>query len=220
MIRVFVPWLRLAVACNGKAQTDSQQEDGSQHVPIVAKLGRRASESNFISSLSSSAEHLLRPGEADQVEGSLPRNTQHLLTKGSFDFASRFARGNRRLRSERKQAAPRGKWSSLGQANPPKEEPYIRWRSWCWRCRLGGGRTIDRIGHQADIHAAVLGSTITGLVRIHRLVLAQTDQIDLVGRDAVLRSQVLNHGISTTLAKTVVVVRVAVESVPPSTAMM
>src|SRR4029077_21095774 len=83
------------------------------------------------------------------------------------------------------------------------------WRSWCWRRLLRGRRTIDRIGHQADINAAVLSSTITGLVRLNWLVLAQTNQIDLVGRDAVLRCQVLNHGISATLAESVVVICIA-----------
>src|SRR5437588_12280098 len=79
-------------------------------------------------------------------------------------------------------------------------------RSRRWLLR---GRTFDRIGHQADIDATVFGSAIPGLVRIYRLVLAQSHQVDLVGGNAVLRSQILNYGIGAALAQAIVVIGVA-----------
>src|SRR6266851_1105747 len=68
------------------------------------------------------------------------------------------------------------------------------------RCRSG-----PSIGHQADIHAAVLGTAVGSLIRLHRLVLTQPDQINLVGRNTLLRRQILNHSIGAALAQIVVV---------------
>src|SRR5882762_11331553 len=73
--------------------------------------------------------------------------------------------------------------------------------------RLRWGRPLASIGHQPNIHTAVLGATVASLVGLDRLILAQPDQINLVGRNALLRSQVLNYSIGTALAQIVVVFR-------------
>src|SRR4029077_5909472 len=71
--------------------------------------------------------------------------------------------------------------------------------------RLLWRRTRARIGHQPNIHAAVLGPTGASFIRLDRLILAQPDQINLVGRNALLRSQILDHSIGPALAQIVVV---------------
>ncbi len=50
-----------------------------------------------------------------------------------------------------------------------------------------------RVRHQANIHATVLGTSGGSLVGIGWLVLAQTNHINLVGRNVVFRRQVLNN---------------------------
>src|SRR5208283_753746 len=75
--------------------------------------------------------------------------------------------------------------------------------------RLRGSRSGPCIGHQPDIHAAVLGATTSCFIRLDRLILAQPDQINLVGWNALLGRQVLNHRIGAALAQIVVVLRAA-----------
>src|SRR5258708_29171404 len=72
------------------------------------------------------------------------------------------------------------------------------------RCRSFAARYI---GHQPHVDAAVLGTAIGGLIALHRLVLAQSDHVNLVSGNVVLACQVLNDGGRTTLAQVVVVVR-------------
>ena len=63
-----------------------------------------------------------------------------------------------------------------------------------------------RVRHETNVDAAVLGATVSSFVGLHRVILAQSDEINLVGRDALLRSQILNHSVGPTLAQVVVVV--------------
>src|SRR5262252_3778024 len=60
-------------------------------------------------------------------------------------------------------------------------------RAWCF--------WTGNVRHQADIHAAVLGASISRVVLGCVFVLAQADQINLVGRNALGR-EILHHGIS------------------------
>ena len=76
------------------------------------------------------------------------------------------------------------------------------------------------VRHQANIHAAVLGAAFASLVDSTRLVLAQSDHINLVSGHVVLGGQILNHGIGAAFAEIIVVVGIPTESVPPSSAMM
>src|SRR5258708_3995392 len=57
-----------------------------------------------------------------------------------------------------------------------------------------------RVAHQVHIDTAILTPALSGLVRLDRLVLAQSGYVDLVGRHTVLRSQGLNHSIGAALA--------------------
>src|ERR1700730_14938424 len=57
-----------------------------------------------------------------------------------------------------------------------------------------------RVAHQVHIDPAILTPALSGLVRLNRLVLAQSNDVNLVGRDGVLRGQILNHSIGTALA--------------------
>src|SRR5690242_7633585 len=103
-----------------------------------------------------------------------------------------------------KKAAPRGKWSSLSLANSSRGGSLhgrrrSRSRSVSWLLRRR--RTIGGVGHQANVHSTVLCPAVSGLVGIDWLILAQADQVDLVRRNIVLRSQILNHRISATLAE-------------------
>ena len=63
------------------------------------------------------------------------------------------------------------------------------------------------VRHEPNINAPILRATICGLVGLNRLVLAKPNQIDLVGRHAVLRCQVLNDCIRAALAEVIVVGR-------------
>src|SRR5882672_46983 len=76
------------------------------------------------------------------------------------------------------------------------------------RCRSRWGRSIAtrNIRHQANIHAAVLGTAIGGFVALHRLVLAQSNHVNLVSGNVVLAGQILNDCGRTALAEVVVVV--------------
>jgi hypothetical protein len=67
------------------------------------------------------------------------------------------------------------------------------------------GRVAYRVGHQAHIYAAIVGAARFRLVRLERLVLAQPDHVNLMCRNVVLRSQILNHGVRAALAQIVVV---------------
>src|SRR5581483_9984128 len=62
------------------------------------------------------------------------------------------------------------------------------------------------VGHQPDTHAAVGGAPFTGLVVLDRLVLAQTDQVDLVGRNVVFRSEILDDRVGAAFAQVIVVI--------------
>ncbi len=67
----------------------------------------------------------------------------------------------------------------------------------------GGGRgalIALRVAHQVHIDTAILTPALSGLVRLDRFVLAQSDYVNLVGGHTVLRSQILNHSIGTALA--------------------
>src|SRR5882762_9368585 len=72
-----------------------------------------------------------------------------------------------------------------------------------WGCRSIATRNIR---HQANIHAAVLGTAIGGFVALHRLVLAQSNHVNLVSGNVVLAGQILNDCGRTALAEVVVVV--------------
>src|SRR6266404_3277482 len=78
-----------------------------------------------------------------------------------------------------------------------------------YRLRLRRRLALDRVGHQADVHAAVLGAAGSGAVGGDRLVFAQADQENLVRGHVRLRRQVLDHGRGAPLAQIVVVVLVA-----------
>ena len=65
----------------------------------------------------------------------------------------------------------------------------------------------SRVRHQADIDATIVGATSGSLVRLHRLVFAEADYVDLVRGYVVFRSEVLNHGVRTPLAQIVVIIR-------------
>src|SRR5260370_2053835 len=63
-----------------------------------------------------------------------------------------------------------------------------------------------RVRHKANIHAAIVGTAGCSFIRLYRLVLAQSDDINLVRGHVVLRGQVLDHGIGAALAQIVVVI--------------
>src|SRR6202795_643601 len=118
---------------------------------------------------------------------------------------------------KRQKKSGRPQWGDLVWQSPPgrRENLCLQRRRSCVRRRslvlgcLRWVRSLASICHQADIHAAVLGATIAGFIGLDRLILAQPDQINLVGRNALLCSQVLNHSIGTALAQIVVVLRCA-----------
>src|ERR1019366_2550434 len=66
-------------------------------------------------------------------------------------------------------------------------------------------RGLQRIGQQCDIDAAVLCATGGILVFRDWIVLAQPEDVDAVGRNAVLRCQILDHGIGPAPTQLVVV---------------
>src|SRR5690348_4226676 len=68
---------------------------------------------------------------------------------------------------------------------------------------------LSGIGHQANIHAAILGAPGSRLVGGHRFVLAQADQVNLVGRNVVLGGKVLDDRVSAAIAQAVVVLLAA-----------
>src|SRR5882762_9235660 len=77
-------------------------------------------------------------------------------------------------------------------------------------CRLSGWRRIgSRVRHQANIYAAVLGTTFSCLIRIQWLVFAQSDHINLMGGDIVLNSQILDYRVGAAFAESIVVVSIA-----------
>src|ERR1700730_2638989 len=100
------------------------------------------------------------------------------------------------------QAAQGGGIERPGWRSPPGR----RGNSLLHRRRIslsGGGRgalIALRVAHQVHIDTAILTPALSGLVRLDRLVLAQSDYVNLVGRDAVLRGQILNHSSGTALA--------------------
>src|ERR1700687_1126014 len=112
---------------------------------------------------------------------------------------------------QKNQAAHRR--GSLVWQSPPGRRGKLDLQGWrsCARRpslvagRLRWGRSGPSIGHQANIHAAILGATAGSFIGLDRLILTQPDLINLVGRNALLRSQVLNHSIGTALAQIVVV---------------
>src|ERR1039458_5323114 len=114
-------------------------------------------------------------------------------------------------RQQKNQAAHR--WDGLVWQSPPgrRVNLYLQRRRIRTRRRslvagrLRWGRSRPGVGHQADIHAAVLGAAAGSFIRLDRLILAQPDQINLVARNVLLRSQVLNHRIGAALAQIVVV---------------
>src|SRR5262249_1208100 len=71
------------------------------------------------------------------------------------------------------------------------------------------GITAHRAGHQANIYAAVLCASCLRRVLSYRLILTQSNHINLVCRQIVLLSQVLNHGRCTALAEHIVVLGAA-----------
>ena len=81
------------------------------------------------------------------------------------------------------------------------------------RLLLRRSRCLARVGHQTYIHTAILSATFPSLIALDRLIFTQPNQIHLVGRNAVLRSQVLNHGVGTTLTEVVVVI-LAADGIP------
>ena len=67
-----------------------------------------------------------------------------------------------------------------------------------WRCRLV--RIAHRVGHQADIDAAVIGAALFRLVGLYGLVFAQPNHINLVRRHIVFRRKILDDRIRPPLA--------------------
>src|SRR4029077_20885872 len=63
-------------------------------------------------------------------------------------------------------------------------------RAWCF--------LAQNVRHQTNFHAAVLGATVSRGVLGGVLVFAHSDQVDLVGRNALGR-EILHHGISAAL---------------------
>src|SRR6202163_1570279 len=116
---------------------------------------------------------------------------------------------------QRQKKSGRPQWGDLVWQSPPgrRENLCLQRRRSCVRRRslvlgcLRWVRSLASICHQADIHAAVLCATIAGFIGLDRPILAQPDQINLVGRNALLRRQVLNHSIGAALAQIVVVLR-------------
>src|SRR5262249_15636702 len=72
------------------------------------------------------------------------------------------------------------------------------------RLRLRGSRFLDIVRHQANVHATVLRTTGIGLVRSYRLILPQSDQIKLGGRNAVVLGELLDNRLGAFLAQFVV----------------
>src|SRR5262249_42349218 len=76
--------------------------------------------------------------------------------------------------------------------SPPGRREKLLHRRRCGirgRTRRGSGslRILARsVRHQANIDAAVCSAAFAGLIVVHRLVLAQSDHINLVGRNVVL----------------------------------
>jgi hypothetical protein len=57
------------------------------------------------------------------------------------------------------------------------------------------------------VYPTIRGPSFTGLICVYRFVFAQSDQVNLVSGNAMLRRQILDYCVGTTLAKLVVVVR-------------
>src|ERR1041385_6358774 len=62
------------------------------------------------------------------------------------------------------------------------------------------------IGHEANVHSAIGCPAFTSLVVFDWLILAQSNEVNLVRGNAVFRAQVLNHCVRPPLAQAVVVV--------------
>src|SRR2546423_1559864 len=98
----------------------------------------------------------------------------------------------------------------LFKPGPKKKAPPLGGNGLCWRSPPGRrenrlhrrrSRRISRawllcrsrclagVGHQTHIHAAILSATFPSLIALDRLIFSQPNQIDLVGGNAVLRSQ-------------------------------
>ena len=76
-----------------------------------------------------------------------------------------------------------------------------------------GGRCcrwlLAHVGHQLDIDTAILSPACRGAVAGDLLILADSDKIELVRRNVVLRRQIVHDRVCATLAELVVVVGVA-----------
>src|SRR5512146_2339971 len=97
-----------------------------------------------------------------------------------------------------------GSWQPLsGQFGGERELLLSR----CWGLiRVVRLLLSDDVRHQANFHPAVLGATFRAVVLRGWLIFAQSDQVNLVSRNLMLRGQILDDGTSTALAELVVVV--------------
>src|SRR6266566_8377700 len=80
------------------------------------------------------------------------------------------------------------------------------------RSRVAAGtrllrRCSGRVRHQTNVDTAVCGAAFAGLVFLRGLVLAEPDNVDLVRRNVVLRTEILDHRVGTAFTETVVVIR-------------
>src|SRR5260370_2765528 len=78
------------------------------------------------------------------------------------------------------------------------------------RCRSG-----PTIGHQADIHTAVLGTALGSFIPLHRLLPIRPALRNILCRHALLPRQILNHSIGAALAPVLVLPLPAPRTLPP-----
>src|SRR5208282_6264954 len=113
-------------------------------------------------------------------------------------------------RAKTKKQAAQGEERAAWLAKSSGEEEIDLHRRWIilsrrrWR-RRRLVRIAHGVGHQAYVHAAIIGAALSCFVRLHRLVFAQPDHINLVRGHVVFRGQILNHGIRPPLAQIIVV---------------
>src|SRR5580704_8952703 len=116
--------------------------------------------------------------------------------------------------NERKsQAIPLGEdWNGLGWRSPPERRAKPCLNLLSRRRALAGSsrrsRAFAGVGHQSHVNPAILGPALAGRVGFYRLIFPQANQVNLVGRDVMLRCQILNNGVGATLAERVIVVGV------------
>src|SRR5271157_2471868 len=106
--------------------------------------------------------------------------------------ASRAARSTRSLTCTQKIRPPTTGTAWFGEVLRGGGKTLHRWRLRARRRSRIGFRRLSwslagGVGHQANLHAAILGAAFGGLVRLDRLIFAQPDQKDLVGRDVLFR---------------------------------